>query len=150
VSGKDDHADEEEGNRSPARPQESVKCKVAENLLIHNQDTAVNQAWINAGEAREDAPDDQYTIDIRTGRVPGICRLWRSFAGCGDKAGKAPDQKANVASTTDPTREPVAETPGGSAASTGNRTNGAQAATAQKCMATFHGLIHQKAGYENT
>jgi len=67
-------------------------------------------------------------------RTLSICVLagCLAFAACGDKAGKAPDQKANVTSTTDPTREPVAETPDGSAANTGNRTNGAQAPTAQK------------------
>ena len=58
---------------------------------------------------------------------------WLLLAGCSSqKAQPAPEQKADVTSTTDPTRRPVAETPDGSAANTGNRVNGEQVPAGKK------------------
>jgi len=69
---------------------------------------------------------------IRTVLIPLIAACLALSACSRDNASPAPDQKANVTSTTTPTREPIAETPDGSAANTGNRANGAQAATGRK------------------
>jgi PBP1b-binding outer membrane lipoprotein LpoB len=58
---------------------------------------------------------------------------WLVLAGCStQKAQPAPAQKAEVTSGTEPTRRPVAETPDGSAANTGNRVNGQQAPVDKK------------------
>lgn len=52
--------------------------------------------------------------------------------GCADHASPAPEHKANVASTNEPTRVPLAATPDGTAANTGNLANGQQSQAGKK------------------
>ena len=51
------------------------------------------------------------------------------LASCGDPAKPAPSQLAPVTQQTQPVKTPVAATPDGSEANTGNRVNGIQAPT---------------------
>jgi hypothetical protein len=56
-----------------------------------------------------------------------------AMAACNSQqAQPASEQKADVSSTTEPTRNPVAGTPDGSAANTGNRVNGQQVPAGKK------------------